>query len=329
MRHLRIILLLFNCKFFYVALGLSSGLRCWSATTSRRTTILLAKGGRGDRGDDAVTRRRNRRGRAVDGSQVREKEEVDSSTTGSALQPSSREPQKNPDGSSSLEDMFGLGNEQLRELMEQELPVPREDLSTRKQVSAEAVDKNKVFRLPDLEGFMADNASNDKKIKSTVDGDSAEGTQRVDRSNQEEYLRVMQLNPFADADDAIFLDEYDIIPSIFGSGKLLNIPVPYLQTGHGILLIISLLSALVYAPGNPLTEFPAEIRNFLKQGLAVTYSINTVLAVQAFFVAKSKNLPAFFWAAKCFILGGVALFEVSNSKDPNKLNQKERVRGKK
>lgn len=30
----------------------------------------------------------------------------------------------------SLEDMFGLGNDQLRELMEQELPVPREDLVT-------------------------------------------------------------------------------------------------------------------------------------------------------------------------------------------------------
>jgi len=328
MRHLQIILVfLFHCRLFHVSLGLvSGGLRFGSEVNSGRTTVLFAKGGRGGRGDDAVTRRRNRRGKAVDGSQV--KEEVDSSSTLSQQQPLSIEPQKNPDGSSSLEDMFGLGNEQLRELMEQELPVPREDLSTRKQVSAEAVDKNKVFRLPDLEGFMADNASKDKKIESSVDGDSAEGKQRVDRSNQEEYLRVMQLNPFADADDAIFLDEYDIIPSIFGSGKLLNIPVPYLQTGHGILLIISLLSALVYAPGNPLTEFPTEIRNFLKQGLAVTYSINTVLAVQAFFVAKSKNLPAFFWAAKCFILGGVAFYEVSTSNDPTKLNQKER-KGKK
>ena len=39
------------------------------------------------------------------------------------------------------------------------------------------------------------------------------------------------LNPFADADDTMFLEEYDIIPSIFGSGKLVGIPVPYLQVG--------------------------------------------------------------------------------------------------
>jgi len=144
--------------------------------------------------------------------------------------------------------------------------------------------------------------------------------QRIDRSNSEEYRRVMQLNPFADADDTMFLEEYDIFPSIFGSGKLLNIPIPYLQTGHGILLLITLLAAFIYAPGNPLTEFPPEIRNFMKQGLAVTYAINTVLAGVAFQTAKSKNLPALFWAVKSFLLGGISFYEVSQAKDPKKLN---------
>lgn len=97
--------------------------------------------------------------------------------------------------------------------------------------------------------------------------------------------------------------------------------MPYLQTGHGILLIVSLLAALVYAPGNPLTEFPLEIRAFLKTGLSIVYSINTVLAVQAFFNAKSKNLPPVFWAAKTFILGGVAYYEVTQAKDPKKINE--------
>ena len=220
----------------------------------------------------------------------------------------------NQDGSSSLEDLFGLGNEQLRELMEQELPVPREDLITRKQVDKEKLDKNKVFQLPDLAEFMEEDATGaDARDKAAAD---LQREKKVDRSNQEEYLRVLQLNPFADADESMFLDEYDIIPSIFGSGKLLNIPVPYLQTGHGILLAVTLLAALVYAPGNPLTEFPAEVRIFLKQGLMVTYSINMVLAVQAFFKAKSKNLPAVFWAVKCFLLGGVAYYEIMQAKDP-------------
>ena len=116
--------------------------------------------------------------------------------------------------------------------------------------------------------------------------------------------------------------QYDILPAIFGSGKLCGIPVPYLQTGHGILLTISLLAALVYAPGNPLTEFPPEIRTFLKEGLVVTYSINIVLAVQAFFNARSKNLPALFWTVKTFLLGGIAYYEITQAKDPAKINER-------
>lgn len=89
-----------------------------------------------------------------------------------------------------------------------------------------------------------------------------------------------------------------------------------MQTGHGILLVVSLLSAFVYAPGNPLTEFPTEIREFLRQGLIVTYSVNFVLAIQSFFQAKQKNLPAVFWAVKCLIFGGVAFYELSQAEDP-------------
>jgi hypothetical protein len=221
--------------------------------------------------------------------------------------------QREGDGTSSLEDVFGLGDDQLKELMETELPVPREDLVSKKEV--QNTDENKVFRLPDLNEFL-DNEKDDKtkrEEKAAVDA-----APRIDRNNQEEYLRVMQLNPFADADESIFTEEYDIIPSIFGSGKLLGIPVPYLQTGHGILLLVCVLAGFIYAPGNPLTEFPVEIRRFLKSGLGVVYSINTVLAVQAFFVAKGKNLPAIFWAIKTLLLGGVAYFEIRSAVDPTK-----------
>jgi hypothetical protein len=106
----------------------------------------------------------------------------------------------NEDGSSSLEDLFGLGSNQLRELMEQELPVPREDLITRKEVADANVDKNKVFKLPDLSEFMDVDGS--KTLK------NAElEQQRVDRRDKEAYYRVLQLNPFADADDTMFLEE--------------------------------------------------------------------------------------------------------------------------
>lgn len=111
------------------------------------------------------------------------------------------------DGSSSLEDLFGLGNEQLRELMEQELPVPREDLITGKAVKNE--DKNKVFKLPDLGEFMQDVVSpkSDSNNKENTNDQITMDSSKVDRQNRDEYLRVLQLNPFADADESMFLDE--------------------------------------------------------------------------------------------------------------------------
>lgn len=109
----------------------------------------------------------------------------------------------NQDGSSSLEDLFGLGNNQLRELMEQELPVPREDLITKKEVTDSNTDKNKVFKLPDLSEFMDSATGTTGQQRKPVDAE----LMRVDRSNRDEYLRVLQLNPFADADDSMFLDE--------------------------------------------------------------------------------------------------------------------------
>lgn len=253
-------------------------------------------------------RRKKRRGKKVEVASPKE-----STVSGDA--PSSA----NSDGSSSLEDLFGLGNDQLRELMEQELPVPREDVSTGKTLKETEADKNKVFKLPDLSDFVGggDSEKDVKEPKPVED--------RVDRSNQEEYLRVLQLNPFADADESKFVEEYDILTSIFGSGKLLGIPIPYLQQGHGMLLIISLLAGLVYAPGNPLTEFPPEIRNFLKQGLVNVYIINAALAVRAFLVAKSKNLPPVFWAVKTFILGGIPFYELSQAKDPTSLSGGDRA----
>lgn len=60
--------------------------------------------------------------------------------------------QINFDAATSIEDMFGLGDNQLRELMETEIPVPREDLATGKTVVQ--TDKDKVFRLPELSEFI-------------------------------------------------------------------------------------------------------------------------------------------------------------------------------
>ena len=88
--------------------------------------------------------------------------------------------------------------------MEQELPVPREDLITKKEVKN--TDANKVFRLPDLNEFVANVGKNPEKNEQEqkkVDDQVV----KIDRSNREDYLRALELNPFADADDNMFLDE--------------------------------------------------------------------------------------------------------------------------
>lgn len=91
--------------------------------------------------------------------------------------------------------------------MEQELPVPREDLVTRKAVRNE--DKNKVFKLPELDEFVRSAApsSGERESVSAAAARESEMAPKVDRSNSAEYLRVLQLNPFADADETMFLDE--------------------------------------------------------------------------------------------------------------------------
>lgn len=49
------------------------------------------------------------------------------------------------------------------------------------------------------------------------------------------------------------------------------------------------------------------------------YAINSVLAVNAFFIAGSKNLPRIFWTLKTFMLGGVSYYEVTQAADPTKM----------
>ena len=101
-------------RFIFIIIALvefSEGFIIHFGRTGPCTKLILAA--RERRSDDAVTRRRNRRKEVND--PTNENDVVN-------LKVSNISPQdiRNQDGSSSLEDMFGLGNDQLRELMEQE-----------------------------------------------------------------------------------------------------------------------------------------------------------------------------------------------------------------
>jgi hypothetical protein len=111
-------------------------------------------------------------------------------------------------------------------------------------------------------------------------------------------------------------NEYDMAAALIGTGRPNKQGIyvlPYLQSGHILLLLVVLLCAFVYYPGFPLTELDDEIREWLKRGLSLTYGVNAVLAAFAYRAAKLRSQPPPFWAAKTAFLGGLAFQELRSN----------------
>lgn len=107
--------------------------------------------------------------------------------------------------------------------------------------------------------------------------------------------------------------EYDLASAIMGTGspnKQGVYVLPYLQSGHMLLVLVVLLCTFVYYPGFPLTELDDSLRLLLKRGLALTYFVNAGLAVLAYKDANKRGQPAAFWALKTAFLGNIALSEL-------------------
>ncbi len=103
------------------------------------------------------------------------------------------------------------------------------------------------------------------------------------------------------------IDDYDLSSGILGEGRpVFGIGLPYLQSCHTVIILVTLLCAFVEFPGFPLTNLPYEMRDFLKGGLVVVYLINAVLAYDSIKEAKKRDQSVFFWALKCFVLGALA-----------------------
>jgi len=111
-------------------------------------------------------------------------------------------------------------------------------------------------------------------------------------------------------------DPYDATARIIGRGlpnKAGAYTLPYLQTGHMLLLGVLLLSSSISYPGFPLTEVPDEYRDLLHKGLLITFAINAASAVYARGIAEKKQQPVNFWSAKVFLFGGLALGELTQA----------------
>lgn len=111
-------------------------------------------------------------------------------------------------------------------------------------------------------------------------------------------------------------EDYDLFAQLIGRGlpnKAGVYLLPYLQTGHILLLATLLLCATITYPGFPLTQVPDEYKAIVWQGIGLTFLVNAGTAVYARGVAEAKGQSANFWSAKCFLLGGLALGELTQA----------------
>ena len=129
--------------------------------------------------------------------------------------------------------------------------------------------------------------------------------------------RILELLSFDTIDDRPENEEpYDYTARFIGRGlpnKAGVYLLPYIQSGHMLLLGSLLLSSIVSYPGFPLTEVPDAFRAILLQGLGITYLFNLGCAVYCGGIAEKKQEPVLFWRVKCFLLGGLALGELTEA----------------
>lgn len=108
------------------------------------------------------------------------------------------------------------------------------------------------------------------------------------------------------------ITEYSLSSAVLGESRpIIGIELPFLQSGHLVVLGFALLCAFIDYPGLPFTELPEPFRLFFQQGLLVVYLINAVLAYLSIGAAKDRDQSSVFWAAKTFLLGGLAFQELN------------------
>lgn len=217
------------------------------------------------------------------------------------------------------EDDFGASAAALAAALEYGIPFPSEASSG----AGDSSDDNALFELPDVSDLekkrKSREATRNAKVEAQKD-DGVDDSKRIKRRDLATLRARLELDPSADYDDATFVKTYDTASALLAesAAPFLAIDAAYLQAGHLILLLTSVLCAFAEYPGNPLTELPTEIRDFLKTGMALTLAINGVLAVLSVPLAAGKKQPVPLWAGKALLLGGLAFDELNRAPDLNK-----------
>mmetsp|Transcript_14028 Transcript_14028/g.18329 ORF Transcript_14028/g.18329 Transcript_14028/m.18329 type:complete len:370 (+) Transcript_14028:95-1204(+) len=195
-----------------------------------------------------------------------------------------------------------------------ELPVESESIEKtggkkKAEEKKEGIESDGFMTLPELKDYSATRDNRKKEEKKQTETQDV----KFSRKDIDDFKKVLDMEPQLDSTRIESDEEVDLTALLLGVGvkPFFGIERAYLQAGHTVLFAIVLLCAFIDYPGLPLTELPLEIRDFLKMGLLVNYSINTVLAILSIFKSGELRQPTGFWFGKTLLLGGLAFQELN------------------
>lgn len=167
--------------------------------------------------------------------------------------------------------------------------------------------------LPTFDDFRQRDAS--AAAEAAAPSASTQGAALTPQEQVQE--RIMELMSFDTIDERPADEEpYSYTDRVLGRGlpnKTGAYFLPYVQSGHMLLLGVLLLASLISYPGFPLTELPEAYQSLVLQGIGLTFVINAGTAVYSRGLAEAKEEPVVFWFVKCLLFGGLALGELTNA----------------
>jgi len=182
--------------------------------------------------------------------------------------------------------------------------------------------------LPDIRGTLQ---RKKEKEEEEAEEKEKEFKPKINRRDIEAMKKLIEVQPFADADDSFFEEEeYGAVSALLSekTKPFLGIPAGPLQVGHFIGALGIVLMAFIEYPGFPLTNLPTPLRDCFATGLGVIYAINTVLAIFATFMAGERGQPPILWAAKTFAVGGLAFDQLSQLPSLEEIKKRKSIKGK-
>jgi hypothetical protein len=166
--------------------------------------------------------------------------------------------------------------------------------------------------LPDIKDMLKKKEIEQEKER--IEEEKRQSVKKIKRSDKEAFRKLLESQPFADADDSYFeQEEYGTVSALLGENakSFIGIPPGPLQVGHFIGALVIFLMAFVEYPGFPLTNLPTPVRECFQGGLGTIYLINLVLAVLATFKAEERGQSKVLWGIKTFSVGGLAFDQLT------------------